>query len=261
MRIVAGDAADARVRSIEAAAVGKPVRLEADVGFAMPAAAHHHLPAAVALAAEGGEILSAEAAEIGWVDAEIATVHGGLVLERSGVAASAGHAGMQGGERETAVDGGSGGVTAETGARVDGVELAAEGLLDRGGDDGIVAGGGVEAVDGGVVADQAFVELAVAIEYPGLVACAEAPHDGSGESGLTVGDGIGAVATARLDGPGEVALLHGEAGVRVKDGIVAGERESTAHHSARLGAHLSFMAASAGERRRLGGECVRLVGG
>ena len=54
VRVVTGDAADARIRSIEAAAIGEAVRLEANVGFAPPVAADDHLPGAVALAAKRG---------------------------------------------------------------------------------------------------------------------------------------------------------------------------------------------------------------
>jgi hypothetical protein len=57
MRIVAGHTTDARIRAIEASAVGQPVWLKAHVGLSSPMGAYNGLPAAVALPAEIRNVL------------------------------------------------------------------------------------------------------------------------------------------------------------------------------------------------------------
>ena len=60
MRIVARDAADARVASDEAFAECHAVRLEADEGRSMPAIAHYGVEGAMTLTAEVGDLLGVE---------------------------------------------------------------------------------------------------------------------------------------------------------------------------------------------------------
>jgi hypothetical protein len=52
VRIVAGNATDARIGSIETSAVGQPVRLEADIRRPFPMGAHHSFPTPMALTTE-----------------------------------------------------------------------------------------------------------------------------------------------------------------------------------------------------------------
>jgi hypothetical protein len=52
MRIMACHATDAGIGTVEAFAVGQPVRLKAHVGLALPVGTHHSFPATVTLAAE-----------------------------------------------------------------------------------------------------------------------------------------------------------------------------------------------------------------
>src|ERR1700733_8117291 len=57
MRIVAGETTDARIRSVEAPAVGQPIGLESYVDLAMKVASHYRLPRAMTLATEIRDIL------------------------------------------------------------------------------------------------------------------------------------------------------------------------------------------------------------
>src|SRR5437868_1025566 len=67
MRIVAGNAADAVVGSVVAAAVGQPVGLETYVGEAVRAVGGDLRPRAMALAAEVGHVLAGDLPEVGRV--------------------------------------------------------------------------------------------------------------------------------------------------------------------------------------------------
>lgn len=60
MRIVAGDAAHARIGAVEAFTVGQTVRLEADVGDPAGTLHRNAFPRAVALAAEIAHLLGSK---------------------------------------------------------------------------------------------------------------------------------------------------------------------------------------------------------
>lgn len=63
MRIVAGDAADARVGAIETFAVGQAVGLETNVGLAFPMGAYDGFPASMTLTAEVRDVFGLKLAE------------------------------------------------------------------------------------------------------------------------------------------------------------------------------------------------------
>lgn len=52
VRVMTGDAADARIGAVEALAVGQTVRLKADVDWTPPIASHNRFPRAMATPAE-----------------------------------------------------------------------------------------------------------------------------------------------------------------------------------------------------------------
>ena len=56
VRIVTCDAANARIRRVEALTVGETVRLEADGRLALPAAPYYQFPGPVTLATKVGDI-------------------------------------------------------------------------------------------------------------------------------------------------------------------------------------------------------------
>jgi hypothetical protein len=64
MRIVASETTDSRISSVEALAVGQPVRLEAHVDYPPSVASHHRFPAAMTLAAEARYIFGRHLAEL-----------------------------------------------------------------------------------------------------------------------------------------------------------------------------------------------------
>jgi len=60
MRIMTGNAADTRVSTVEALAIGQAIWLETYIDLASPIASHHRLPCSVTLAAEIGQVLGRE---------------------------------------------------------------------------------------------------------------------------------------------------------------------------------------------------------
>ncbi len=97
VRIVAGDAADPGVGAVEAFAIGETVGLEANIGLAMPVAAHHCLPTAMALSAEIRQVFGGQAAELLRHGAHVAFDHAGEMGAGADVAVFAGDTGFGGG--------------------------------------------------------------------------------------------------------------------------------------------------------------------
>src|SRR5271156_3800413 len=98
MRVMTGDAADARIGPVEALAVHQAIGLEADVGLASPVVPHNRLPTAVALAAEVRNVCGGQFSQA-WRDgAHVALHDASQVGAGAGVAVFAGESRLEGGQ-------------------------------------------------------------------------------------------------------------------------------------------------------------------
>src|SRR5580700_1922611 len=175
MRIMAGDAADARIGAVEAFAVGQTVGLEADGQLAAPVVPDNRFPGAMTLAAEIRDVFRRPLAEIGRSGGKIAVSSIDEVSTGAGMTMLAGHSGAQRVVGHFAVRDCVAGVTAETDFGLAQFDLASNGFFEVLRFQILIAGGEIETRNRRIEAHRALVTVSVVVENPGLRALAKVP--------------------------------------------------------------------------------------
>lgn len=216
--IVAPGATHAAIAPVVAGAVRQAVGLKAHVDLAPNAVAHHLIPGAMALPAKIRCFLGGDAAELHGHGSCFAAANRCCVLRRARMTAFALDA--RGEALQLFLDqwtfkNCAGGMASEASFRFGIRQLAAERFEHSFRLDAVVADGDVESTGAGIEADEAFVELALMFEHPGLRVGAECPVDGDRDGCGAIGDGIGALAAARFDCVGVGSTAGGEFRIRL----------------------------------------------
>ena len=230
MRIVTGQAANARIGSVEALAVRQPVRLEAYVDYPPSVASHHCFPAAMTLTAEARYIFGRHFAELRWSGIEL-SLQG---VEQMSIAAHvtmlAPYAWLHGIEVQLAVLGRVGGMTAKAILRFTMQKLAPECFFQRVRGQRGVPDRDIQTLNVRVVTYQAFIPLSLPLENPRLRAVAEAPVNRRRDRTLAVGYAKRAVVAPRLHRVGVVALAKCHFRIRLECGIRTGKQQKSPPH-------------------------------
>ncbi len=191
MRVVAGDATDTRIGAVEALTVGHAIRLEANVDFTSPAAAHNRFPGSMALSAKVRDIFSGKLPQVRGrrlVCLILKRAH--QMSTRPGVTVLAGNAGFQVGELQLPHGHGARGVAAKTVLRLTSPQFPSDRFIQILRRQGLVSGCNFQAVDRRVIAHHAFQEVAVLLKDPGLSALAKTPANGQRDGSRPIGNRV-----------------------------------------------------------------------
>lgn len=110
-----------------------------------------------------------------------------------------------------------------------------------------IAGRDAETIDERVIADAAFVKLAIALQHPGLCLRAHRPQDRDGDRLPAVAEGVLALTVFGLDRVAVGTNVEGELRVRGEHIIRAGRLQSVRHLTVMLQAGLRLVATGTGD--------------
>src|SRR6266498_1978771 len=198
MRIVTGNARDARVGSVEALTIRQAVGLEAHVNNSPRVISNHRLPCAMALSAEVRNILRGQHLESAGRCFKHALQRVELVRDRSRMTMLAGYALLQRLKCQLALRYRIGRMACEAIFGISGRQFSASGLFQCVRGEAFISEGCLQCADRRVVADQAFVVGPPPFEYPRLHSLAYGPANGNRDRLGAVGNAIGAVMTVGL---------------------------------------------------------------
>ena len=215
--IVARDAADAWIGSAKTLAASQPIRLEAHVYFATPRAANNLLPTTMALPTKIGQILSCELSKIGRSHSpNVARICQEHVRICSYMAMLTSDAGFERIKRQPlSILHCIRRVAAKASRRFVWGKPSPQRLFERSWNNLKITDRDSEAANGRVVADEAFVVDAIALEYPSLRPVTKTPADRKRYGSSSVGYGIGALTTLGLNDVAETVFLKRQLGVRI----------------------------------------------
>lgn len=249
MRIMTRDAADPRICTVEAFAVGEAIRLETHVNFPPPFASHNRFPRAMALSAEVRNVFGRKLPQIGGSGLRCFILKRGYQMSLcSRVAVFAGYAGLDMSKFKFACCDGAGGMAAEAIFRFRSSHFASDGFIEVLRSERLVSSCNFESVDRRVIAHHALEEFAVFLQNPGLRALAETPVNGKRDGSSAIAYRVDGLVVLRFYRVGIAAFDEAKFWMALEERISIGPLHAASHRRIRLRYGLSGMAAGASRR-------------
>ncbi len=177
MRIMASNAADARIRPIKALAVCQSIRLKADGQFTSPMIAHHRFPSPVALPAEVGNVLRRQLSQIRRQRFEVAVQSVAQMAARSRMTMLTCNTGSQRFQRQLPIYKRIAGMASEADFLLRDRDFPSDGIVQILRLQVFIAGRKIEAGNRRIITHCALVAVAVVLQNPGLRACPKIPME------------------------------------------------------------------------------------